>query len=113
MLKFPALAAGIPHDEKLPQTHKQNSNMDLTKLSNEELGQLFAQVILESGNRESDEGFNEAALETLGPPKSEISCADNFLKCFWLSYIRIHGAYVAGMSRNTLAYEKALALKLP
>jgi hypothetical protein len=92
----------------------QLTSMDLTTLSNEQLGTLKAQIENEMQTRHSDSGYSEAWLETIDPPKTSTSCADNALKWDWLRYIQRHGSYVNhDEPRNMLAFEQALSLGLP
>jgi hypothetical protein len=73
--------------------------MNLTSLSNVELGQLKAQIDLEIMSRESDDGFSEAYINAL-PPTGPNSAIDNGLKWDWLTYIKQYSAYVPNSSER-------------
>jgi hypothetical protein len=83
--------------------------MNLTNLSNAELGQLKAQIDKEIINRENDDGFSEAYINA-SPPTGPNSCFDNALKWDWLNYIKQHGAYNPNSTeRDFTAYSKITA----
>jgi len=82
--------------------------MNLTKLSNVELGQLKAQIDQEIMSRESDDGYSEAYINAL-PPTGPNSAIDNGLKWDWLHYIKQYGAYDRSPNRDFTAYSKITA----
>lgn len=85
--------------------------MNLTNLTNEELGQLQARIDNEIATRESDAGFQEAWLAAV-PPRGNTSCLDNALYWNWLAYLRLYGAYVGPTEpRDMGAYKRELAAR--
>ena len=85
-----------------------NIKLDLTKLTNQKLGQLKALIDNEVATRESDDGFSKAYLSGI-PPTGPKSCFDNALKWDWLNYIKQYGAYdPESLKRDMSSFSKLI-----